>query len=352
MRQIQKGLGEAHALGIVHRDLKPANIFLATVGDDEVVKILDFGIAKETKGLTVEDDRTKSGTVLGSPHHMSPEQARGGDIDTRSDLWSLGVVFFRVLTGEKPFGGTNMGDIIAKICGDAIPTASSFAPWLGPSVDAFFERALRRNPDLRFQSVREMAEAFDEAVGIAKSPSESRRPSPITDPSAAELASVIVPRADVTRDVAARTSIADSEPTAIGTASDKPFRASKDARPLPRLAFSVLVLIAVAGTVVFSWLRFGPHASPTPSASATDTTALTKTVQDSASTEGPTLTSPAQGNAVPTVTASSLPTSLVSVTSASPVASASEAPVRNTGRPVPQIRHSSGPAKPKGDPFF
>jgi len=162
VRQVAKALREAHELGIVHRDLKPSNIFFASMGDDEIVKLLDFGIAKDTKDLL--DDSTASGTVIGSPYHMSPEQARGGEVDARSDLWSLGVVVFQCLTGTKPFPGTNMGDVIARICADTIPRPSASLPELGPEVDRFVERALARNPALRFASAREMADTFDEVA--------------------------------------------------------------------------------------------------------------------------------------------------------------------------------------------
>jgi eukaryotic-like serine/threonine-protein kinase len=163
LRQIAKGLTEAHAIGIVHRDIKPANLFVARAGDEEVVKILDFGIAKEM-GSPLVDDKTQRGTMLGSPHHMSPEQARGADVDARSDLWSVGVVLFRMLTGKRPFSGVNEGDVIAKICSDDLPRPD---PSHGPEIEAFFARALARNPALRFQNALEMARAFDEAVGLA-----------------------------------------------------------------------------------------------------------------------------------------------------------------------------------------
>jgi len=162
LRQLAKALGEAHELGIVHRDLKPSNIFLARAGEDEVVKVLDFGIAKETMNLSVED-KTESGVLVGSPHHMSPEQARGGQVDARSDLWCLGVVLFECVAGERPFTGANIADLVASICMDEIPTLSALRPEQGPSLDRFFEKALARNPAMRFQSAREMASAFEDA---------------------------------------------------------------------------------------------------------------------------------------------------------------------------------------------
>ena len=157
--QIAKALRKAHEAGIIHRDLKPANIFLARDDEDEVVKVLDFGIAKQT-GARTTTEATATGVVLGSIHYTSPEQARGTrGLDHRSDLWSLGVIAFRALVGQLPFTG-NPIDVIVKVCVEPIPRASSLEPTLGPDVDAFLLRALERNPDARFQSARELAAAL------------------------------------------------------------------------------------------------------------------------------------------------------------------------------------------------
>lgn len=217
--------------------------------------------------------------MLGSPHHMSPEQARGGDIDRRSDLWSLGVVLFRALTGERPFSGTNVGDVIAKICADPIPRPSRFAPSLGPDVDAFFERALARNPSLRFSSAIAMADGFDEAVGIAPPPPSLRADAPpllartdeITRDAMPTQPTILAPRADATRDVEP---IAEPERTAIGTTqavSPEPERRSR--RPL---ALFALLPLALAAAALFTWSRFGaaPEApAPTTSSSSAATSA-------------------------------------------------------------------------------
>jgi eukaryotic-like serine/threonine-protein kinase len=152
-----KALHRAHEIGLVHRDLKPANIFIARQDDDEVVKVLDFGIAKWTDA----DDTghaTQPGSMLGSPLYMSPEQARSlKDLDHRSDLWSLGVVAFRAMTGRLPFEGASLPAVIMAICAEPIPLPSQFVPDLGPDVDGFFARALARDPAQRFQSAREFA---------------------------------------------------------------------------------------------------------------------------------------------------------------------------------------------------
>src|SRR4029079_1742434 len=106
--QMAPGLRRAHEVGIVHRDLKPANVFLAQVDGEEVVKILDFGIAKDTWSRV--EDNTKTGEVFGSPHYMSPEQARAQkNVDHRADVWATGAIAYRMITGRLPFPGEALG---------------------------------------------------------------------------------------------------------------------------------------------------------------------------------------------------------------------------------------------------
>jgi eukaryotic-like serine/threonine-protein kinase len=181
--QIAKALRRAHEVGVVHRDLKPANIFLARADEDEIVKVLDFGIAKLT-GVGAAEDATATGLVLGSIHYMSPEQARGvREIDHRSDLWSLAVIAFRAIVGRLPFPGAQMGDVLLKICSEPIPRPSQLAPDLGPDVDNFFARALARDPDARWQTARELAAALIHLASITTTAAPI--PAPPHPPSAA-----------------------------------------------------------------------------------------------------------------------------------------------------------------------
>lgn len=166
LEQIANGLDQAHEAGIVHRDLKPGNIFIAHNGSDECVKIVDFGIAK----MTHEGSRpevTATGAVLGTINYMSPEQLRDSkDVDHRSDLWSLGVIAFRVLTGVPPFPGENAIEVITKISAGLIPSVFDVAPDLGmpSSMDAFFARALARDREQRFLTARELVDEFKRAA--------------------------------------------------------------------------------------------------------------------------------------------------------------------------------------------
>ena len=162
VRDMCKALHRAHELGIVHRDIKPANVFLCRNGDDDLVKVLDFGIAKRTLGGR---DMTATGEMMGTPSYMSPEHIRASKhVDHRADLWSVSVIAYRALAGQLPFSGPIL-DVVDGILNSVAPAPSTFAPDLSPAVDAFFTRALARNIDDRFQSARELSEALGKLVG-------------------------------------------------------------------------------------------------------------------------------------------------------------------------------------------
>jgi serine/threonine-protein kinase len=171
--QCCRALARAHSLGIVHRDIKPENIFLAHSVDDDgyVVKVLDFGIAKVTTALT-DDGRssTRTGTLLGTPLYMSPEQARGlRGIDARTDIYSLGLVTYTMLTGRLPFSGVTLGDLLLQICAEPLPALRALAPNLPPPVEDWFQKACARLPEERFPTAQTLAEGLRIAAGISLS---------------------------------------------------------------------------------------------------------------------------------------------------------------------------------------
>jgi len=166
---VGRALSRAHSRGIVHRDLKPANIFITRSEDDEmgwVAKVLDFGIAK------LDDNRdkstTKTGTVLGTPLFMSAEQVRGAsNVDARSDLYSLGMVFYNMLTGKYAFEGSSFGDLLVSICTNPLPKLSEHAPWVSQALDNWFQRACARDVTARFQTADEMIDELYAAANLS-----------------------------------------------------------------------------------------------------------------------------------------------------------------------------------------
>jgi hypothetical protein len=160
LRQVARALDKAHAIGIVHRDLKPANIYLTQRDDGSpLVKILDFGIAKLTDGISAE--LTQDGTIFGTPWYMSPEQARGqaSKVGPPADLWALGLIAFRLLTGQNYWSAEGMAALIGQIVYDPMPPPSQLAPHLGPRFDEWFARACSREIDQRFPTAAELVAA-------------------------------------------------------------------------------------------------------------------------------------------------------------------------------------------------
>jgi eukaryotic-like serine/threonine-protein kinase len=151
MEQACSALQFAHERNVVHRDIKPANLMLT--GDD-TVKVTDFGTAKILQFGTVQ----QTAHVMGTPSYMSPEQVKGRAVDGRSDIFSLGVMLYEMVTGEKPFPGQNITTVIYKIVNEEPVPPKQVDPTIHPGISAVVMRALAKDPDKRFQSCREMLE--------------------------------------------------------------------------------------------------------------------------------------------------------------------------------------------------
>jgi eukaryotic-like serine/threonine-protein kinase len=155
-KQIAEGLEAAHKHGVVHRDIKPQNILINNVG---VVKITDFGMARG------EDSATITGTdeFMGTPYYISPEQVDSGHLaDTRSDLYSLAIVLFEMLTGRPPFEGGSIIDIVIKQKKERVPSVCRIRPNLPADMDVFFQKALAKTPASRFQTPHEFISALEQ----------------------------------------------------------------------------------------------------------------------------------------------------------------------------------------------
>jgi serine/threonine-protein kinase len=165
--QTAEVLGKAHALGIVHRDIKPDNLFLIESSYDVFVKVLDFGVAKQTnqaQGL----EMTRTGAMVGTPYYMSPEMVHSAKGATpMADLWALAVVAYQALVGGVPFEAETLGGLCVAITIGQFQFPSQRLPSLPPAVDAWFQRALSTLIEQRYQSAQEMAAAFAAAAGGA-----------------------------------------------------------------------------------------------------------------------------------------------------------------------------------------
>lgn len=148
--QVAEGLAFAHEHGVVHRDIKPSNIMILRNG---VAKITDFGIA-----LIPSSSRTLAGMVLGSPKYMSPEQVVGQDVDGRSDIFSLGVLLYEMLTGQPPFSGENISAVMFRILNEMPTAPRTLKPELPEAFDYIVAKALAKHPDDRYQNASDMAE--------------------------------------------------------------------------------------------------------------------------------------------------------------------------------------------------
>jgi serine/threonine-protein kinase len=335
LEQIGRALGRAHALGMVHRDLKPENVFLTVSpdGDGEVAKVLDFGIVK-LRGQEGIGSSTRTGAVLGTPLYMSPEQARGlKSVDHRTDLYSLGMVTYTMLTGTPAFTGESLGDLLVSICTEPLPALRQTAHWLPPPMDGWFQRACAREPGERFTSAEELTTAFAVAAGLrAGAPSTLTAEAPRTGAASSTVASIDPARAPgVTHG-----SGAVPGTTAPTQHTAAPFSVTERGIPKQSLAVPIAIVagvIALGGAFVATRLGRSPSAEPAAVA--------------------------ASGAASPVQAAASAPsaTSVAVEPAATAAPSASAAPPKMekpgaglAGKPLPGPPAHAAPGKPAATP--
>jgi serine/threonine protein kinase len=157
--QLCDAIEHAHGKGVVHRNLKPSNILLVeTPGENDLVKVLDFGLSKTVGEKETMQKLAKKGQPLGNADYMSPEQCSGGNLDGRSDIYAIGAIMFQCLTGRKPFAGANVFEIMARQVSEPVPQVTAVAPELkyAEQLTAVINRALAKKRDERYQSAGEM----------------------------------------------------------------------------------------------------------------------------------------------------------------------------------------------------
>ena len=218
VRQVCHALGAAHSSGIVHRDVKPENVFLA--GPNATVKVLDFGISKVAE---TSDGLTKTGTVMGTPDYMAPEQARGDRVDSRADIYAVGAILYRALTGRKPFEGSDPMAILTAVLTQEPERPSTLEPRIPLSLELIVQRTMAKMPNERFATM----EALEQALTPFDAPDAhlpAVSPKSIVDPDSAAAPSTLL-------EAAARTLMATPASTSVHEAMEETARSVRLARP-------------------------------------------------------------------------------------------------------------------------
>ena len=284
VHQCCSALAASHQKGIIHRDLKPENIFLVTRGGDRsFVKVLDFGIAKLTADGGTSSHKTRTGLVIGTPTYMSPEQCEGkGLIDHRSDVYSLGIVMYELLTGAVPFPGDGFGEILVAHLTKEPPPPTTLNPSLPPALESIVLHAIEKDRNRRFQSMAELLAALEdpEAHAAAWKGLPARTPELVAGaPTVQSMPAVSAPADGAPPPAAGKGARPTTLEGAAAEVTGLPRRAPRRRAPLISVAAAVLALAGVGGWLGLSRkpastepAASGPPAAPgaTPSPAASD----------------------------------------------------------------------------------
>jgi serine/threonine-protein kinase len=348
--QACEGLVEAHALGIIHRDLKPENLFLAQTPEGDLLKVLDFGISKDTGTSMSSGPRsvmTNAGYAVGSPYYMSPEQMRATLVDSRADIWSLGAILFELLSGRCPFEGESLQLVCAKVLGDEAPRLRSLAPDVPEGLEAIVARCLQKDRELRFANVGALAVALRAFASIDGQRSVDRSTRPGSGIKLRADASLPPAPLSSTLDSAAATPLRMPRSATPGPSElSLSLGASTDLRNLRpssrwRLAVGAAALLLLLGGV-WALARSG---TGTPSQAAPVAASAPAVEKPHAEAESAHAAEPALA---PVVSAESLPVSTSSRHSASRLATGAKAAVAAT--PAPSAAPAVKSAQPAPAP--
>jgi serine/threonine-protein kinase len=266
-----RGVARAHAAGIVHRDLKPANLFIceATHELPERYKVLDFGISKIVSGPgDPVDSLTHSGSMMGTPFYMSPEQLRGRPVDHRVDVYAFGVILYQMLSGQLPFTGATVGDLVMQVLTETPKPLGELAGDAPAALIRCVERAMARQPEQRFETILQLIAALEQSGGRAATAQTSRA---LSQPPRSAAPAAAGGRANAGYQTRAIASPSQSELplTPLSTESRPPPEPKPSAASKPRLLRPIW-LAAIASAILTSigviayWLTppAGPSAEP------------------------------------------------------------------------------------------